>query len=93
MEENNCLSSDLLEKYGFRKLTLKKWDKDKGYNPGYTHSIRIHEFQWLRYDHNGYMTLYQTHEHKKKIDTFVLPKPIRKEVDLILLLNAITPHL
>jgi len=51
---------------------------------------RIHDLIWLQYDIlDGFVTLFRERENKVEPHKVILPKPIRSEADLKLLLDAI----
>lgn len=88
-----ALESQIMERNGFKKILWGR--KEQGYDPGYTHSLRISEMQYLLYDRNGFMTIQRIRDKKGPAgygtDNFItLPKPIRTDRDLKNLLKAIT---
>lgn len=84
------LSPEILNKYGFHEIS-----KGKKYHEGfedYTHSFRIHDMIYLKYDRNGFVALirYKNKKSKKGLrlfDSITLPKPIRTEENLVKFLD------
>lgn len=98
-EDSLQLPEKILKKYGFTQLHNSKHvqshrKEEYGYDPGYTHMLRVHDDQYFMYDINGFITYRRAIAKKRpgggNRDALIcIPKPIRTETDLKKLILAI----
>lgn len=99
-EDSLQLPEKILKKYGFTQLHNSKHvqshrKEEYGYDPGYTHMLRVHDDQYFMYDINGFITYRRAIAKKRpgggNRDALIcIPKPIRTETDLKKLIFAIS---